>query len=308
MSGFQVTRGGILSLVQDAGRFGYQHLGITPGGPLDGLAANWANRLLNNSPQQAVLEVTAGGLELQAQTQTMLAVTGGDLELTVNDQPQEPWRSFWVQEGDVLKFGHPRYGFRAYLGVQGGWRTPVVLGSRATVQRDQLGGPSGQGQPLQTGDWLPCGRLAGEQLSRQMPDRYLPDYHSELVLELVPGYQQHEFSREAWQTLWHSTFELSQDSNHIGARLTGPAVSAPTTAALSEAVCFGAVQITGAGQPVIMLTERQTLGGYPKPGAITPLSAFHLAQRQPGTPVRFKPEGLTTAQQQMRRYLRFFGL
>lgn len=307
-TGLLVIKPGIHAAVQDQGRVGYQHLGVTPGGPADALAAHWANRLLDNPPGTTLIEVTAGGCEFECQTQSMVAVTGGDLNLTVNGRPQIPWRSFWVRQGDRLKFGYPRHGFRAYVSVQGGFQLPQILGSCATVTRDQLGGVHGNGERLKKHDFLPCAHLPQEGIARQIPERYLPDYNAPLTLQLIPGYQQLQFSKESWQTLWDSEYEILPESDSMGARLAGNALEVPTANLLSEGVCYGAVQVPGDGQPIILLQQRQTLGGYPKLGAILPLSGYELAQRSPGSKVRFLPITITSAQQQMRRYLRFFGL
>ncbi|RUO31507.1 allophanate hydrolase [Aliidiomarina sedimenti] len=307
-TGFQVIRKGFFSLVQDAGRFGYEHLGVTNGGPMDAMAASWANRLLDNSADASLIEVTAGGLELEVRTQTMIAVTGGDLNLTVNGKPQAPWRSFWVSTGDRLRFGTPRLGFRAYLGVQGGFQVPEVLGSMATVKRDKLGGVCGRGEALQDGDFLASGILPEEGIARQIPERFMPDYSGPLTLHIIPGYQQHAFSKSTWQQLMQQPFELDTRSDRMGARLSGSPLQSPTLGMYSEPLSYAAVQVPADGQPIIMLNDRQTLGGYPKLGNILPLDCFALAQRQPGTRIRFAPIGLMTAQQQMRRYLRFFGL
>ncbi|RTE87020.1 MULTISPECIES: biotin-dependent carboxyltransferase family protein [Gammaproteobacteria] len=307
-TGMLVIKPGIHATTQDLGRNGYQHLGVTPGGAADGLSANWANRLLENDPTAAVLEITAGGLELEVQTQTMVAVTGGDLNLTLNGHPQIPWRSFWVRQGDRLKFGYPRHGFRAYLAVSGGFQVNTVLGSCATVLRDGMGGIHGDGERLQHHDFLPCIHLQKERVARQIPERYLPDFNEDLTVHVIPGYQQQLFAKESWQTFWDSEYEITPDSDSMGARLKGKAVKPPEMNLLSEAVCYGAIQVPGDGQPIILLQQRQTLGGYPKLGSILPLSGFELAQRAPGSVIRFRPIGLTEAQQQMRRYLRFFGL
>lgn len=308
MTGFRVLKGGILTLLQDRGRFGFQHLGVSRGGPLDAQSAFWANRLLNNEPGAALLEITAGGFEVEAQSQTMVAVTGGDLNLTINGKPQAPWRSFWVRQGDRLKFSIPRYGFRAYLAVSGGFQTKPVLGSCATVMRDHLGGLDGTGSPLREGDFLPCKHLPREELARQIPQRYLPQISQEITLHLLPGYQQGEFSQIAWEKVWKQTFKLSQQSNRQGARLEGEAIPGPEGEFLSEAVSYGAIQVPPNGQLIIMLDDRQSLGGYPKLGNILPLDGFKLAQCAPGAQIRFQPIHLAAAQQQMRRYLRFFGL
>ncbi|WP_113906147.1 biotin-dependent carboxyltransferase family protein [Aliidiomarina celeris] len=307
-TGLLVIKPGIHAVVQDQGRNGYQHLGVTPGGPADAMAANWANRLLGNAPGTALIEITAGGTEFECQTQSMISITGGDLNLTLNGKPQIPWRSFWVRQGDRLKFGYPRHGFRAYVSVQGGFQLPQTLGSCATVLRDGLGGLHGDGERLRKHDFLPCAHLTEEGIARQIPELYLPDYNAPLSLQLIPGYQQHQFSKASWQTLWDNEYELLPESDSMGARLSGPALSIPEGNLLSEGVCYGAVQVPGNGQPIVLLQQRQTLGGYPKLGAILPLSGYELAQRAPGTKVRFQPINITNAQQQMRRYLRFFGL
>ncbi|MCC5878726.1 MAG: biotin-dependent carboxyltransferase [Idiomarina sp.] len=307
-TGFRVVRKGFFSLLQDPGRFGYEHIGVTNGGPMDAMAANWANRLLDNPASATVLEVTAGGLELEARTNTMISVTGGDLNLTVNGEPQVPWRSFWVTTGDKLRFAHPRLGFRAYIGVQGGFYVPQQLGSSATVKRDHLGGLHSNGEPLQDEDFLPASMLAEEGIARQIPQRFMPDYSGDLTLHLVPGYQQQAFSKAAWQQLVQQTYTLDKRSDRMGARLSGEAIESPQLGMFSEPLSYGAVQVPADGQPIVMLNDRQTLGGYPKVGNILPLDGFSLAQRQPGTKIQFKPIGLMTAQQQMRRYLRFFGL
>lgn len=307
-TGFRVLKKGFYTLLQDPGRFGYEHIGVTNGGPMDSMAASWANRLLDNPASASLLEVTAGGLELEVRTNSMIAVTGGDLNLTVNGKPQVPWRSFWVTTGDKLRFGHPRLGFRAYIGVQGGFQVTEQLGSCATVKRDQLGGLNGDGEALEDGDFLPAPMLAEEGIARQIPQRFMPDYSGPLTLHLIPGYQQDSFSHAAWQQLVEQEFSLDQRSDRMGARLQGDAVTSPELGLFSEPLSYGAVQIPADGQPIVMLNDRQTLGGYPKVGNILPLDGYALAQRQPGTQIRFKVIGLMTAQQQMRRYLRFFGL
>lgn len=307
-TGMLVIKPGIHAAVQDLGRHGYQHLGVTPGGAADALSANWANRLLENDPNAPLIEITAGGLEVESQSQTMVAITGGDLNLTVNGRPQAPWRSFWVRQGDRLKFGYPRHGFRAYLAVSGGFQVKPTLGSCASVARDGLGGVKGNGARLQQHDFLPCIHLPKEEVSRQIPERYLPDFNEELVLQVIPGYQKDLFSKDAWQSFWDHEYELTADSDSMGARLHGEPIAVPELNLLSEAVSYGAIQVPGDGQPIILLQQRQTLGGYPKLGNILPLSGFDLAQRAPGAKVRFRPIGLMEAQQQMRRYLRFFAL
>ncbi len=305
-AGIRVINPGVLTLVQDLGRFGYQHLGLSPGGAADEHAFLWANRLLGNAPGSAQLEICLGGLQLQAEVATRMAITGADLQATLNGRALTPWQTFAVTPGDRLHFGHPRGGVRGYLAVQGGFGIAPTFGSVSTVMREQIGGLDGWGRPLAKGDFLPCTEGTGPSL--RVPWRYLPDYHQPLVLRVIAIDQSEAVGAGLLKNLFQSAYQISAQSDRMGVRLSGEALRPPQGGIVSEGLGFGTVQIPPDGQPIIMLKDRQTIGGYPKLGTVFPLDAFALSQRQPHTTVTFEPVALNDAQGRLARFYRFFGV
>jgi len=295
----RVIKPGILALPQDGGRRGLLHTGLTQGGPLDLHAWAWANRLLDNPWGAGTLEIAFGGLELLAEADLWLSLTGADLSARIDDAPLAPWQSFLLRRNQRLRLGHPRRGLRAYLGVAGGF---AIDGP--TVAREGLGGLHGDGRPLATGDRLPC-TPGLKARARSVPPAYRPDYTAPLTLRLIPGAQFETFTATARAHLFGQAWRLSPRSDRMGARLEGPPLAAPT-GLVSEGIALGALQVPPDGQPIVLLNDRQTLGGYPKLGAIHPLDLAALAQRQPGTLLRIQLCPLQEAQAEMRAFLRFF--
>ena len=153
MSGLRITQPGLLSLLQDGGRFGHHRIGLSNGGPLDPQAFYWANRLCDNPTNSSCVEITIGGLSLEAELATQIAVTGAEVVLTINGQPRPLWQTHAIKPGDQLTVGFAKQGCRAYLSVTGGFRAPLQFGSSATVVWEGIGGL--HGTPLQPGDLLP---------------------------------------------------------------------------------------------------------------------------------------------------------
>ncbi len=311
---FEVIRPGFLSLVQDYGRYGQQHLGMATGGPLDEHAFLWANRLLGNHYNCATLEITLGQVRLHAQQTTRIAIAGGDLGACINDQPIAPWCSYRIGAGDSLSFAGPRKGLRAYLAVCGGFEAPLRYGSCATVMREACGGLHGDGRRLEAGDRLglrqqrgDCARIANGP-SQQVPPRFVPDYTAPLCLRLLPAYQYHHFDRAQREQLFSSDYRVSPDSDRMGYRLTGPAIGSGLDGIISEGIAYGAVQVPGDGQPIVLLRDRQTIGGYPKVGCVAALDAAQLAQRAPGAVVRFREGDLGAVEAQRQAFNQFFGI
>ncbi|MDQ2076012.1 biotin-dependent carboxyltransferase family protein [Marinimicrobium sp. ABcell2] len=304
--GLGVIKPGILTLVQDLGRFGYQHLGLTTGGAADEQAHLWANRLLGNSAQSATLEICYGGLQLEAQVPTRIAITGADLQPTLNGQAIHTWQTHNLVAGDRLHFGHPKTGVRAYLAVQGGFTIEPSFGSVATVMREGIGGLDGKGRPLKSGDCVPCSATKPGPLMRVAP-RYIPDYSQPLTIRVIEGHQSHQFHPEDRQRFYSASYRLSNHSDRMGARLEGPALKPRINGIVSEGINFGAIQVPPDGQAIILLKDRQTIGGYPKLGTAFARDLFLLAQRQPGALLRFTPGSLEEEQKALRRFYAFFG-
>lgn len=293
-----------LCLLQDAGRFGVRHLGVTQGGAADWLSMSWANWLLGNALDAAVIEVTLGGLTLEARDDGVLALAGADLGALLDGQPLAPWRSFSVKKGQRLQFTQPMLGARAYLAAPGGFNAPEVLGSCATVVREELGGLDGFGRALVRGAELMYSGAASavRELSREQA----PDFKQNQPLDMVLGAQHGEFSGQSLFDAFNCAWTLDARADRMGIRLLGPALQYQGRPMISEGIPLGAVQVPPDGQPIVLLNDRQTIGGYPRLGALTPLALARLAQCLPGQQIRLAPVVQETAHQQQVEYLQRF--
>lgn len=296
---------GPLCLLQDGGRKGWQGLGVSPGGPVDKQAAAWANRLLGNAFGTPLLEIALGGLELEAQRDAWLALTGAELPVNLDGESLPACSRFRVRTGQRLKLGFARAGQRAYLAVAGGFRAPSVLGSVSTQTREKLGGLTGNGQPLAVGDVLDC-TGDGERFTRgaSVPWPYQPDYREPPCLRVLPGPD--KFTAEQRQAFFDQSWQVSPQSDRMGVRLRGKALEAPRRQ-WSLGVVEGAIQVPPDGQPIILLADRQTMGGYPLLGVLHPLDIGRLAQCPAHSAVRFTEASVEQAQADLREFLRFFA-
>ena len=281
---FTVLRAGALTTVQDSGRAGFAHLGVPRAGPLDAPAARLANRLVGNPEAAALLETTVDGVRLRTVSAVTVAVTGAQALLTV-DGRAAPWGvAVGVPSGGVLDVGPATVGVRSYVAVAGGFALPPELGSRSYDTLSGLGPP-----PLSDGDLLPVGRPSGPlpAVAFTVP----PAARQPVVLRLRPGPRDDWFGAAGLAVLWSQTYQLSPTSNRVGARLVGPPVPWLRDGELdSEGVVLGAVQVPPDGQPVVLLADHPTTGGYPVIGLIDPRDLAALAQARPGTMVRFVPD------------------
>ncbi|MGP4842727.1 biotin-dependent carboxyltransferase family protein [Marinobacter sp. 1Y8] len=305
--GLIVRKPGFLSLIQDAGRTRVMHLGLASGGAMDRHAWAWGNHLLGNTYGTPALEITFGGCELTCTLETRITVTGAAVTCTVNGEAQPLWATLSVHPGDEIALSAPQSGLRAYLAVLGGFQVAPGLGdSCATFTREGTGGLHHNGKPLQTGDVLPCAALTNEIPSRKVPDQWVPDYDAETTLDVILGAQVDRFPARSLDVFFSQPYELSPQSDRMGARLKGPALNINGERLISEGISLGAIQVPADGQPIILLNDRQTIGGYPKLGAVTPRSLDALAQCVPGSPLTFRPITLHEAQLQEQTFLHFF--
>lgn len=305
MSALLIESSTPLCLLQDAGRFGVRHLGVTQGGALDWVSMSWANRLLGNRLDAAVVEITLGGLTLVAQQDGCLALAGADLDAMLDERPLSPWRSFFIRQGQRLSFRQPVLGARAYLAAPGGFDAPSVLGSCSTVSREQLGGTDGLGKALAQGEHLTYSGAAF-QLGALSPQQ-IPDLADPAPLDLVLGAQAGAFSGQSLFEVFNNDWVLDSRGDRMGIRLLGPQLIYQGAAMISEGIPLGAIQVPPDGQPIVLLNDRQTIGGYPRLGALTPLSLARLAQRLPGSTVRLRPVVQATAHAQHVGYVRMLG-
>lgn len=301
--GFRVQRAGPLALLQDAGRFGVRRLGVTQGGPADLHGWAWANHLAGNAWGAPALEVTFGGLELVAERDLVLAVAGADLAATLDGEPLAGWRSLAIKAGQRLAFGAPVNGLRAYLAVAGGFAAAPVLGSVSCVVREGLGGFDGRGSKLADGDRLAVSGQAGRRVDRRpVPERERPDYGRPAELALLPGAQIGEFGGASLFRAFNASWRVDDRADRMGVRLTGPRLHCRMASMISEGIGLGAVQVPPDGQPIALLNDRQTIGGYPRLGALTPLACSRLAQCLPGQEVRLRAVSTERALDAYRRF------
>lgn len=296
-----VLRAGVYTTIQDLGRFGYAHYGLSQGGAMDIHAHCWANKLVDNPVIKPTVEVTIGLASFRAESDIMLAITGADMQAELDGERLGNWRSFPMSRGQILKLNPARQGMRAYLGIKEGIQSPPVLGSGSTVIRN------GIGSVISDGERLPV-RGAKSVKIAHVPPRYLAQYPDTILLRVIESYQAADFSSGAMKDFYGSEYRLSQDCDRMGARLEGEPVVGPSKELISEGIALGAIQIPPDGQPIILLNDRQTLGGYPKLGCIARVDLPKLAQARPGTRIRFAPVLLDQAQQEWGEFCDYFSL
>ncbi|HWD34118.1 MAG TPA: biotin-dependent carboxyltransferase family protein [Pseudomonas sp.] len=306
MSRLSIEASTPLCLLQDAGRFGVRHLGVTQGGALDWVSMRWANWLLGNPAEAAVVEVTLGGFSLVAEQDCCLALAGADLDARIDGEPLKPWSSFTLSRGQRLRLNQPLHGARAYLAAPGGFAAPQVMGSCASVVREELGGLDGFGSALAKGQQLEYSGVA--PALKTVPEALRPDLTDASALDLVLGAQIGDFSGTSLFEAFNRDWTLDSRADRMGMRLLGPALQYQGAPMISEGIPLGAVQVPPDGQPIVLLNDRQTIGGYPRLGALTPLALARLAQLLPGSVVRFRPVVQEMAWQHQRDYLQRFEL
>ncbi|EAQ64901.1 allophanate hydrolase domain protein/urea amidolyase-like protein [Marinomonas sp. MED121] len=297
MSPFNVINPGVMSLLQDTGRYGQHNIGLTVGGPMDPFAFRWANRLCQNEANATVIEVTIGGLQLEAMADTFIAVTGAVVDLKVNNQDQAMWQTLSIKAGDKIKLGFASQGARIYLAVAGGFDVEPQFGSTSTVVREGIGGLTGtesSGKGLAKKDTLSVHQAKAISLLA-MPRLAIPNYDTECILHTVLGYQEASFSPVDKASFFSSEYTVSERADRMGYRMLGPQIRSSATSMLSEGICHGAIQVPADGQPIVLLNDRQTIGGYPKIGSVMARDTAKLAQLTQGKKLRFEPISIEDA-------------
>ena len=286
MASLKVVRGGMLTTIQDLGRWGHQAEGVPVAGPMDPIAHRVANRLVANADEAAALEITLVGPELEASGDVVCAVSGAQFELEVDGQRVASGRPFGLRHGARLRFGRRVAGARAVLAVRGGIDVPPTLGSRATSMISRMG-PFG-GRVLTTGDVLPIGRTP-ERVDIPAVTQVPPLPQGGARLRVIPGPHDRLFPSDALDLFFSARFVVSTKSNRMGYRLDGPALTRASDEILSDATPLGSVQVPRAGQPILLMADRQTTGGYPKIATLITADVPLAGQLAPGDWIRFAP-------------------
>ncbi|MFI5282332.1 MAG: biotin-dependent carboxyltransferase family protein [Candidatus Dormibacterales bacterium] len=277
---------GLFTTIQDLGRPHAITAGVPPGGAMDRFAHAAANLLVGNDPGAATLECTLSGPRLVAEHPCLVAVTGSGFEPLVNDDRAPAWTGIFLSRGDQLSFGERGNGARVYIAVAGGIAGDRWLGSQST---NLLAGRGGMhGRILVVGDVIAAtGEPSGPAVSGRELDRGLrPDYGSGVLLA-IPGPHWKRLEPQARHSLFGATFAVSRDADRMGYRLDGPRLASTGDELLSFGLTVGAVQLTPAGQPIVLMADHQTAGGYPVVATVVTASLPVAAQLKPGAPLRF---------------------
>ncbi|MCX8566036.1 MAG: biotin-dependent carboxylase uncharacterized domain-containing protein [Glomeribacter sp. 1016415] len=324
----EVFRAGLLTSVQDLGRKGYRMSGVCTSGALDTLALHIANRMVGNAPEAAGLELTAGPVSLHFTQTTRVALSGADFSATLDSLPVHAWWSFPVEAGQTLRLHTPKIGMRAYLAVHGGIDVTPMLGSRSTDLKAGFGGLNGRA--LKDGDQLPLGTAPPSRHSSDalhMPafgikapgwhrfERLNPRAKNKTSLRGAPGTsvrvlrgpEYDHFTAAAHEAFWSEPWLITTNSNRMGYRLAGPELKrAKNLELLSHAVLPGTLQVPGNGQPIALMHDAQTTGGYAKIGVVIQADLWRLAQARLASNLYFTECTITdarTAYADLQRYL-----
>lgn len=310
MNTMRVERPGMLSVLQDGGRYGYQRFGVPVNGAMDEWSHRLANVLVGNEPEAAALEITLTGPTVRFAQDTLIALTGADMGVTVGGVPLPTHCAVMVRHDVPVVFGACRRGARTYLAVRGGFAPEPALGSRSTNLRAGFGGLAGRA--LCAGDrvavasprreMLPVARMMVQSatafVAAPRPDGDLVRATPEVV-RFLPGPQWERFTAQSRECFEQAAFTVSNQSDRMGYRLEGPslALSAPLEM-VSEAVSFGTVQVPPSGAPIVLMADRQSVGGYPKIAYVISADLPTLAQAMPGTALRFRAVTADVAQRE----------
>lgn len=293
----RVLEGGLLTTVQDLGRFGYQMSGISAAGPMDSRSFHIANLLVDNEENAACLEVTISGPRLEFTAETVFAITGGDLQPFLNEQPVPLYAAVHAHRGDILAFRGLRSGCRCYIAFAGGIDVPIIMGSRSTLVRAGFGGY--RGRKLQKGDEF---SLTQEiSLLSNMAGRRLPaeDFSQrEVTLRVIMGPQDDRFTERGIETFLSTPYQVTDKFDRMGYRLSGEQIEHRTDAnIISDGIALGAIQVPGNGLPIIMTAERQPTGGYTKIASVIGVDMPLLGQRKVGDVLLFRKIDIAEAQE-----------
>lgn len=296
MKGIRILTASPLTTVQDQGRTGYQRMGVPVSGAADQQAHRVGQLLVGGKPSDAGLEMTLAGPEIEFLSDNIIAVTGANLTPRLDGILIPMYRALRVQKGQILSFGGRISGLRAYVAFAGGLDVPPVMGSRSTHLPSAMGGF--QGRKLAAGDEIgflhPASDLPNLAFRAAVPD---PIDEGCAVLRVILGPQQDRFTQAGLETFLHSTYTVTPQSDRMGVRLSGEAIAHVADAnILSDGIAPGAIQVPDSGQPILMLADRQTTGGYTKIANVITVDLPRIAQRLPGDTVRFEAVSLQEAQ------------
>lgn len=286
MNSVEILSPGIMSTIQDMGRFGFQGSGFSVSGCMDVRAFHDANVLVNNPLTAAVIEMQLIGICLKFNCRDFFALTGADMGAKLNNKPVSTYKTYEVKAGDILEMGMAREGRFGYLAVSGGFEVPTVMGSRSTNLKCKIGGF--EGRALAEGDIIPVREFSGFFPNLYLKDTTGPNFSKTITLRVIKGPQDHFFTKNGIETFLTETYQVGDESDRMGYRLDGAQIeSKGTVDILSDGIVFGSIQVPANGKPMILMADRQTTGGYAKIGTVISADLPKLSQGMPGCEVKF---------------------
>lgn len=300
-----VLKSGLMTTIQDQGRYGNQKHGVIVSGAMDQDSHQIANHLVGNTTNVPTMEITLMGPVLEFHQDTCIAICGGNLTPIIDGEPISMWKPVYIKKGSELRFGQPKSGFRSYLAIAGGFDVPPVMGSSSTYIRAEIGGY--KGRPLEKGDTLTIGSQSesSQHLMKKLTpfnqqerfreatwfvsSEFTNYIQSKQPIRVMPGREYDLFERQSQSDFFNTTFKIDSKSDRMGYRLTGSSLKVKEKKdILSEAVAFGTVQVPPEGNPILLLADRQTTGGYPKIGQVASIDLPRIAQMRPGESLAFE--------------------
>jgi antagonist of KipI len=287
MPGIHIESPGLLSTIQDLGRFGYQRYGMPVSGAMDSHCLRLANLLVGNAPDAAGIEATLMGPTLRFSAGTRVALCGAGMQGMINDSQVPCYQALEVKGGDLLHFVGQESGCRMYIAFAGGVDVPLVMGSRSTYLRAGIGGH--EGRALRKGDVLPLGNAVPPAEPPTALPEQIPDYLSNAPIRIIPGPEVSRLASKGVISLLTSEYQVSGHSDRMGYRLEGEPIGLNTPSAdiISAGIAMGTIQVPGNGQPIILMADRQTTGGYVRAAVVASVDLGRVAQLRPGDTVTF---------------------
>jgi len=294
--GMIFENGGILTTVQDGGRFGYEQFGVSPSGPMDLRSMHIANILVGNELDEACLEMTIMGAWIRFDSNGVIAMTGADMKPTLDGKPVSMYRAIAVKKNQVLKLGMAVNGCRSYLAVAGGMDIPKLMGSKCTMVLHKFGGY--EGRKLQKDDKIAFCKnipsLPNMQARWILPENFEKGEH---VLRVIMGPQDHMFTEKGINCFLNEVYKVGQEFDRMGYRLEGAVIEHKDDGnIISDGIVTGSIQVPTAGLPIVMLAEHQTVGGYTKIATVITADLAVIGQCKAGDEIRFQAVTIEEAQ------------
>ena len=301
MPSIKVKHPGLCTTIQDIGRIVYQQFGIPVSGVMDEYAFTVANYLVETDKNNAVFEIPFFGPTLEFDFDVTIAITGAEIQAKLNGQDIALWRTINIKKGDILTLSTMKSGARSYIAFAAEIDVPVVMGSKSTLLKSKLGGF--EGRQLKMGDVINFKNPKILSKRNILDKKYIPEYKHEQKIRIVAGPQDDYFTDDALKTMAKNKYQITKDTDRMGMRLAGAEINHKDKAdIISDAAVFGSIQVPGNKQPIILLADRQTTGGYTKIATVIKSDLPKLAQMLPNDSIEFSLIEIEEAQKEYRKF------